>query len=76
MNGSCLAWHWWATLLVIARGAKRAVAVQLDSFVVSRSETPRNDKLYHYPLALAFRLPPTPGQPSRPLGLRVPWPPE
>jgi hypothetical protein len=34
--------------LVIARRAKRAVAIQLDCFVAPRGGTPRNDKLGHY----------------------------
>ena len=32
--------------VVIARGAKRAVAIQLDCFVVPQGGTPRNDSVF------------------------------
>lgn len=34
--------------IVIARGAKRAAAIQLDCFVVPLGGTPRNDKFGHH----------------------------
>jgi hypothetical protein len=45
LSGGVLIWF------VIARCAKRAVAIQLDCFGAPQSGTPRNDKFEHYQLS-------------------------
>src|SRR5688572_18636035 len=39
-------------MIVIARGAKRAAAIQLDCFVVPQSGAPRNDRIRRHTLVL------------------------
>jgi hypothetical protein len=43
-------------MIVIARGAKRATAIQLDCFVVPQSGTSRNDRIRRHALELRFPL--------------------